>query len=201
MQFDTIYHEHFSYLSLTAAVELFLNNGLEVVKVEELETHGGSLRLFAQLLGGPRNQEESVQRILNVEIEAGIQTENFYRLFFSKCAQIKNSFLDELLKLKKAGYRIAAYGAAAKGNTLLNYAGVKRDLIEFIVDNNPTKQGKFTPGSRIPIVSESWLQLERPDVVIILPWNLEEEITHQLMALNFKESQILSSRNLLTSER
>jgi hypothetical protein len=201
MQFDTIYHEHFSYLSLTAAVELFLNNGLEVVKVEELETHGGSLRLFAQLFGGPRKQEESVQRILNVEIEAGVQTENFYKLFFSKCAQIKNSFLDELLELKKAGCRIAAYGAAAKGNTLLNYAGVKRDLIEFIVDNNPAKQGKFTPGSRIPIVNETWLKLERPDVVIILPWNLEKEITDQLIALDFNESQIISSRCLLFSEK
>ena len=196
MQFDTIYHEHFSYLSLTAAVEIFLKNGLEVVGVEELETHGGSLRLFVQLLGGAKKKDESVNRILDIENEAGIRTESFYQSFFSTCAQMKFHFLDGLLELKKAGLRIAAYGAAAKGNTLLNYAGVRKDLIEFIVDNNPTKQGKFTPGSRIPIVDETWLQVEMPDVVIILPWNLEKEISHQVAALKLVGTRILSSRNL-----
>lgn len=201
MQLDTIYHEHFSYLSLTAAIEIFSNSGLEIIKVEELETHGGSLRLFAQLLGGPKKKDESIERVLTKEFEGGVQTEEFYKSFFSKCARMKNNFLHELLELKNAGYRVAAYGAAAKGNTLLNYAGVRQDLIEFIVDNNPNKQGKFTPGSRIPIVDETWLHAARPDFIIILPWNLVEEISNQLKTLNFDDSQILSSINLFFPKR
>ena len=111
---------------------------------------------------------------------------------------MRYEFLDGLLELKMAGSRIAAYGAAAKGNTLLNYAGVRRDLIEFIVDKNPAKQGKFMPGSRIPIVDESWLQKTNPDVILILPWNLEAEITLQLKAMNLKETRIVTSKDLIT---
>ena len=201
MQLDTIYHEHFSYLSLTAVVDIFLKNGLEVVNVEELETHGGSLRIFAQLIGGARKKEESVKIFLDIETNAGVRNENFYESFFLRCAQMRYEFLDGLLELKMAGSRIAAYGAAAKGNTLLNYAGVRRDLIEFIVDKNPAKQGKFMPGSRIPIVDESWLQKTNPDVILILPWNLEAEITLQLKAMNLKETRIVTSKDLITSER
>jgi SAM-dependent methyltransferase len=200
MQLDTIYHEHFSYLSLTAAVDIFLKNGLEIVKVEELETHGGSLRLFVQLFGGNQKKEESVNRLLDLENNAGVRSEVFYESFFQRCAQMRHEFLDGLLSMKKEGCRIAAYGAAAKGNTLLNYAGVRRDLIEFIVDKNPAKQGKFMPGSRIPIVDESWLQATKPDVVVILPWNLEGEISRQLKAMNLEKTRILTSKDLLISD-
>jgi SAM-dependent methyltransferase len=200
MQLDTIYHEHFSYLSLTAAVDIFLKNGLEIVKVEELETHGGSLRLFVQLFGGNQKKEESVNRLLDLENNAGVRSTVFYESFFQRCAQMRHEFLDGLLSMKKEGCRIAAYGAAAKGNTLLNYAGVRRDLIEFIVDKNPAKQGKFMPGSRIPIVDESWLQATKPDVVVILPWNLEGEITRQLKAMNLEKTRILTSKDLLISD-
>jgi ABC-type hemin transport system substrate-binding protein len=113
---------------------------------------------------------------------------------------MRHEFLDGLLSMKKEGCRIAAYGAAAKGNTLLNYAGVRRDLIEFIVDKNPAKQGKFMPGSRIPIVDESWLQATKPDVVVILPWNLEGEISRQLKAMNLEKTRILTSKDLLISD-
>jgi len=200
MQLDTIYHEHFSYLSLTAAVDIFLKNGLEIVKVEELETHGGSLRLFVQLFGGNQKKEESVNRLLDLENNAGVRSAVFYESFFQRCAQMRHEFLDGLLSMKKEGCRIAAYGAAAKGNTLLNYAGVRRDLIEFIVDKNPAKQGKFMPGSRIPIVDESWLQATKPDVVVILPWNLEGEISRQLKAMNLEKTRILTSKDLLISD-
>ena len=200
MQLDTIYHEHFSYLSLTAAVDIFLKNGLEIVKVEELETHGGSLRLFVQLFGGNQKKEESVNRLLDLENNAGVRSAEFYESFFQRCAQMRHEFLDGLLSMKKEGCRIAAYGAAAKGNTLLNYAGVRRELIEFIVDKNPAKQGKFMPGSRIPIVDESWLQATKPDVVVILPWNLEGEISRQLKAMNLEKTRILTTKDLLTSD-
>jgi SAM-dependent methyltransferase len=200
MQLDTIYHEHFSYLSLTAAVDIFLKNGLEIVKVEELETHGGSLRLFVQLFGGNQKKEESVNRLLDLENNAGVRSAVFYESFFQRCAQMRHEFLDGLLSMKKEGCRIAAYGAAAKGNTLLNYAGVRRDLIEFIVDKNPAKQGKFMPGSRIPIVDEFWLQATKPDVVVILPWNLEGEISRQLKAMNLVKTRILTSKDLLISD-
>lgn len=180
-QFDTIYHEHYSYLSLTTVRRIFEHNGLSVFDVEELPTHGGSLRVFAQR-GDNGIHEVSVRvaELLDREALAGVTTQEFYTGFQAKADQIKDDFLIFLIEAKQAGRKIAAYGAAAKGNTLLNYAGVKRDLVSYVVDRNPVKQGKFLPGSRIPIVAEEYLKSNRPDYIIILPWNLRTEVMDQL---------------------
>lgn len=180
-QFDTIYHEHFSYLSLTALQHIFDRNGLVVFDVEELTTHGGSLRVYAQRSDtGKRAPSERVRQLTEMEIEAGITTRNFYAKFQLKAEQVKNEFLFFLLEAKKSEKTVAAYGAAAKGNTLMNYAGIRPDLIRFVVDLNPVKQGKFMPGSRIPIVGETSLQAAKPDYVVIFPWNLRDEIIEQV---------------------
>ena len=180
-QFDTIYHEHFSYLSLTAVAAIFERNGLIVFDVEELSTHGGSLRVFAQRIGtGIQRATDRVQALLAAEIAAGIKKVDFYANFQAKADQIKNDFLSFLLEVKRSGKVVAAYGAAAKGNTLMNYAGVRPDLISFVVDRNPAKQGKCMPGSRIPIVPEAVLRETRSDYVVILPWNLRNEVVEQL---------------------
>lgn len=181
VQFDTIYHEHYSYLSLTAVKGIFEANGLAVFDVEELTTHGGSLRVFAQLreLGGHLTSRR-VGRVLEQEQEAGLLTVEGYRGFQGKADAIKNDLLRFLLQAKQEGKVVVGYGAAAKGNTLLNYAGVRPDLMRFVVDRNPAKQGQFMPGSRIAILDEASLQDCRPDYVMILPWNLTEEITEQL---------------------
>lgn len=180
-QFDTIYHEHFSYLSLTAVDRIFRSNGLEVFDVEEWPTHGGSLRVFAQRAdSGQRPRLESVDRMLERERSAGMQTPDFYTSVQTRADRVKNDFLGFLLEAKREGRRVAAYGAAAKGNTLLNYAGVRPDLLPCVVDRNPGKQGKFMPGSRIPIVTEASLREQRPDYVVILPWNLTDELIGQL---------------------
>lgn len=180
-QFDTIYHEHYSYLSLHAVSRIFEANGLNVFDCQELPTHGGSLRVFAQRSDiGAHAYSDEVQRILEQESVAGLLEENRYANFQETANRVKNDFLSFLIEAKRQGKRVAAYGAAAKGNTLLNYAGVKSDLIEFVVDRNPNKQGKFLPGSRIPIVAEDQLHKEKPDFVVILPWNLKSEIVQQL---------------------
>lgn len=180
-QFDTIYHEHFSYLSLSAVTRVFSANGLTVFDVEELATHGGSLRVFAQRTGqGVRAITENVEKLLLKEMNAGLQQRDYYHGFQKKTDRVKNDFLAFLLKASNEGNTVAAYGAAAKGNTLLNYAGVRPDFISYVVDRNPSKQNKFMPGSRIPIVDEHYLQQSKPDYVVILPWNLRSEITDQL---------------------
>lgn len=180
-QFDTIYHEHFSYLSLTAVDRIFGSNGLSVFDVEELPTHGGSLRVFAQRReSGRRPRNTRVDELLLRESQAGMQKAEYYTGFSPKAEVAKNDFLTFLLDAKRRGKTVAAYGAAAKGNTLLNFAGVRRDLISFVVDRNPSKQGKYLPGSRIPIQDESALRDARPDYVIVLPWNLKQEIVAQL---------------------
>ena len=181
-QFDTIYHEHYSYLSLTAVKEIFDNANLRVFDVEELSTHGGSLRVYACRKDSLHHNSESkrVKELLAAEQKAGITTESYYYAFQQKVNDLKDDFLTFLISSKKNGRRIAAYGAAAKGNTLLNYAGIRPDLIPFVVDRNPAKQGKFLPGSRIPVVSEDLLHKEKPDYVIVLPWNIKEEIMNQL---------------------
>ncbi len=180
-QFDTIYHEHFSYLSLTAASRIFFANGLTVFDVEEHPTHGGSLRVFAQRSdSGQQKCCVRVDELLQREAQAGMLSAGFYAGFQAKTDQVKNDFLTFLLELRRQGKTVAAYGAAAKGNTLMNYAGIRPDLISFVVDRNPAKQGKYMPGSRIPIVDEQRLQETRPDYVVILPWNLKEEIMEQL---------------------
>ena len=180
-QFDTIYHEHFSYLSLTAVQRIFSVNGLEVFRVDELPTHGGSLRVFAQRsVSGKRPIEVSVARILALESAAGIQKAEYYRNFQARTNRIKYDLTRFLLDAQRDGKTVAAYGAAAKGNTLLNYAGIRADLVSFVVDRNPVKQGKFMPGSRIPIVAEEKLKVAKPNYILILPWNLRAELTQQL---------------------
>jgi SAM-dependent methyltransferase len=180
-QFDTIYHEHFSYLSLTAVERVMEHNGLHVFDVESHSTHGGSLRVFAQLAqSGPYSRSPRVVELLREEAEAGLLSPAGYADFQKRTDQIKNDFLHFLIEAHRAGQRVAAYGAAAKGNTLLNYSGIRADLVSFVADRNPAKQGKFMPGSRIPIVTEEHLQQERPDYVVILPWNLKEEVSQQL---------------------
>ncbi len=180
-QFDTIYHEHFSYLSLTAVNLIFAVNGLSVFDVEEHPTHGGSVRVFAQRSDtGQQTRAARVDELLERESQAGMLTIDYYADFQNKTDQVKNDFLAFLLEAKRQGKTVAAYGAAAKGNTLMNYAGIRPDLIRFAVDRNPAKQNKFMPGNRIPIVDELLLQQEKPDYVVILPWNLKAEVMKQL---------------------
>jgi hypothetical protein len=180
-QFDTIYHEHFSYLSLGTVSRIFATAGLAVFDVEELPTHGGSLRVFAQRADGGRHpRSERVDALLRREADAGMLGAAWYAGFQVRADKVKNDFLAFLLKMKSEGRIVAAYGAAAKGNTLLNYAGARPDLIPFVVDRNPAKQGKYLPGSRIPIVGEERLSETKPGSVIILPWNLGTEIMQQL---------------------
>jgi len=180
-QFDTIYHEHFSYLSFTAVRDIFAKNGLNIFDVEDISTHGGSLRVFAQRSDhGTYKETPAVVDLVNLEFKSGVQSLDFYREFQSRADQTKDQFLQFLLTAKFEGKKVAGYGAAAKGNTLLNYAGVRPDLISFVVDRNPVKQGWFMPGSRIPIVEEDVLTIERPDYVVIFPWNLSAEVKNQL---------------------
>lgn len=179
--FDTIYHEHFSYLSLTTAQCIFKSNGLELFRVEELPTHGGSLRVFAQRSDrGLRAIEPSVGDMLRKEANAGMQNSEYYRDFQVRTDRIKHHLTRFLLNAHLEGKTVVAYGAAAKGNTLINYSGIRPDLLAFVVDRNPAKQGKYMPGSRIPIVDEDHLKQAKPDYVLILPWNLRTEIAEQL---------------------
>jgi len=180
-QFDTIYHEHFSYLSLTAVERIFGANGLAVFDVEEYPTHGGSLRVFAQRSDtAPHPRGAQVDKLLEREAQADMTTAHYYAGFQARTDKIKNDFLTFLLDAKRQGKSVAAYGAAAKGNTLMNYAGIRPDLIPFVVDRNPAKQGKYIPGSRIPIAAEAQLRRSMPDYVVILPWNLKAEVMQQL---------------------
>ena len=180
-QFDTIYHEHFSYLSLVAVMRVFTANGLSVFDVEELPTHGGSLRVFAQRSDGePRPVSERVAALVARELAAGLTSEAGYAGFQAKANRVKDDFVAFLIEAKREGKLVAGYGAAAKGNTLLNYAGIRDDLIPFVVDRNPSKQSKYLPGSRIPIVAEDRLRQAKPEYVVILPWNLRTEVIDQL---------------------
>lgn len=180
-QFDTIYHEHFSYLSLTALETVFAACGLAVFDVEEIQTHGGSLRVFVQrATSGRRAVSDRVATVLGRESAAGLGSAAGYQGFQSRAETVKNDLLLFLIEAKRQGKRVAAYGAAAKGNTLLNFAGIRRDLIPYVVDRNPAKQGKYLPGSRIPVVDEAQLLADRPDYVVILPWNLKFEVMDQL---------------------
>lgn len=180
-QFDTIYHEHFSYLSLTAVDTIFTRNGLQVFDVEELHTHGGSLRVFAQRADtGRRERTAALATLLERERGAGVASAGYYAGFQERANTIKDDLMSFLIQAKRDGKRVGAYGAAAKGNTLLNYAGVRSNLLPWVVDRNPAKQDKYLPGCRIPIVSEAHLKQARPDFVVILPWNLREEVMSQL---------------------
>jgi len=180
-QFDTIYHEHYSYLSLTAVKRIFEHNGLRVFDVEELSTHGGSLRVFAQRKDlGTHGIRQSVKSLLEREVSSGITRSEYYTGFQKKSNKVKNDFLLFLIEANRAGKTVAGYGAAAKGNTLLNYAGIRPDLLSYVVDRNPAKQNKFLPGCRIAIFDEAQLKLSQPDYVVILPWNLKSEVLEQL---------------------
>ena len=180
-QFDTLYHEHYSYLSLTAVQTLCERNGLEVFDVSQLTTHGGSLRVFVQRKDGERRAvQPTVQHQLQAELDAGVKTPEYYATLAPAAERIKHELLRFLLQAKADGKRVVGYGAAAKGNTLLNYAGVKPDLLAWVADANPHKQGKYLPGSRIPIVSPAQIDLEKPDYILVLPWNLLHEVSQQL---------------------
>lgn len=180
-QFDTIYHEHFSYLSLTAVNQIFRKNGLQVFDVQEIGTHGGSLRVFAQRKDQGQHQvSHSVTDLLARELEVGVDSEDYYVSLQQQAYRIKHDLIAFLIEAKRKGKKVIAYGAAAKGNTLLNYAGVRPDLLSVVVDLNPAKQKKHLPGSRIPIMDESIIRQEKPAYVLILPWNLRNEVTEQL---------------------
>lgn len=180
--FDTIYHEHYSYLSLTSVVKLLEFTGLGVFDVELLPTQGGSLRIYAQRLSSSIHEESaSVTRLLQYENDKGMKNKSFYRDFRFRIRSVTNDFLSFLIECQRKDLKVGAYGAAAKGNTLLNYAGIRSDLIPYVVDINPSKQGKYMPGSRIPIVSEDHLKKDKPDIIVILPWNLKEEIMTQII--------------------
>ena len=180
-QFDTIYHEHFSYLSFYTVQRIFKENGLKLYDVEELSTHGGSLRIYATHLENNIVQiHENVDILLEKEKEFGILSPKIYKNFQEKVNQVKYGLLEFLLKAKREDKKVLAYGAAAKGNTLLNYAGIKKDLIEFVVDKSPYKQNKYLPSSHIEIVDESKIRECKPNYILILPWNIKEEIQEQL---------------------
>jgi hypothetical protein len=180
-QFDTIYHEHFSYLSLIAVRTIFRRHRLEIFDVEQIPTHGGSLRIYAKHSNDTSHPEmTSVDNLVKLEKEKGMDQLSYYTGFQQKMNKVKNDFLSFLLQANKDGKSVAAYGAAAKGNTLLNYCGIKTDLISFVVDANPHKQNKFLPGSHIPVVQEKMLREQKPDYVAIFPWNIRAEITEQL---------------------
>ncbi len=181
-QFDTIYHEHFSYLSFTTVKKIFEAHALEMFDVQEVPTHGGSLRIFAKHKKDTSKPiSPNVQALLAKEEAAGITTAAFYENFQERADAIKYGLLNFLLEQKQTGRKVIAYGAAAKGNTLLNYAGIKgTDLISFVVDAAPSKQGKYLPGSHIPVCNESKIREYQPDFILILPWNLKEEVMAQL---------------------
>lgn len=182
-QFDTVYHEHFSYLSLCTAARIFATAGLRVFDVEELPTHGGSLRLYGCHDNDDRPTSTAVPAMLAEEKQCGLQTLEVYRAFQARADVIKDDLLRFLLERKSEGQSVAAYGAAAKGNTLLNYAGVKPDLLPLVCDAAAAKQGKFMPGSHIPILPPGALTERPPDYLLILPWNIAEEIRTQQAAL------------------
>ncbi|SIR83369.1 Methyltransferase domain-containing protein [Aquipseudomonas alcaligenes] len=179
-QFDTLYHEHYSYLSLTAVQALCARNGLALFDVEELPTHGGSLRVFVQRAAGVRQVSAAVGELLAREEDCGVKTEAYYASLAPAAERIKHELLRFLLQAKAEGKHVVGYGAAAKGNTLLNYAGVRGDLLAWVADANPHKQGKYLPGSRIPIVEPARIAAKRPDYVLLLPWNLRDEVAQQL---------------------
>jgi 2-polyprenyl-3-methyl-5-hydroxy-6-metoxy-1,4-benzoquinol methylase len=180
-QFDTIYHEHFSYLSLYAVKQIFEACGLKIFDVTELPTHGGSLRIFAcHANDESKSVSKNVEELMQREIQTGINTLEYYKRFQENAFNIKLNLLNFLISKKREGMKVAAYGAAAKGNTLLNYCGLKNDLIDFVVDANPHKQNKFLPGSHIPVVSEKSIKEVKPDFILIFPWNIKSEVTKQL---------------------
>jgi SAM-dependent methyltransferase len=180
-QFDTIYHEHFSYFSFRTAEKVFAAHGLVLFDVKEIPTHGGSLRIFGRHVeDGSKGITDSVSRLKEGEAAFGLDNLERYTSFDENVKETKRKLLEFLIRAKRDGKRIAGYGAPGKGNTLLNYCGIRTDFIDFTVDRNPYKQGKFLPGTHIPIYSPEKIRQERPDYVLIMPWNFREEIMQQL---------------------
>lgn len=180
-QFDTIYHEHFSYLSFGTVQKIFASQGLELFDVEEIPTHGGSLRIYAKHVEDKsKTVTDNVGNLLKKEADKGMNNIAFYNGFQAKAMKVKLDLTEFLIGAKRNNKKVAAYGAAAKGNTLLNYCGIKNDLIDYVADANPHKQNKWLPASHIPVVNEAHLKNDKPDYVIILPWNLKDEVMAQL---------------------
>jgi hypothetical protein len=180
LQYDTIYHEHFSYFSLSTLSEILRAHGLEVVDVEELWTHGGSLRVYAQRAEGAQQRSAAVDRLLERERDEGLLSTERYLAFAAEVEESKRSLLELLIRLRRDANQVVGYGAPGKGNTLLNYCGIRTDFIAYTVDRNPYKHGRFTPGTHIPIHPVERIAETRPDVVVVLPWNLIDEIAAQL---------------------
>ena len=175
-QFDTVYHEHYSYLSLYTVQQIFSAAGLKVYDVEQLPTHGGSLRVYGCHADAGKTVGEAVEAVLKAEAVAGLRDLAFYMAVQNHGDRVKNGLLDSLWQQQRAGTSVAAYGAAAKGNTLLNYAGVKPDLLSFVCDAAAAKQDKYMPGSHIPILTPDAIAEKQPDFVVILPWNIADEV-------------------------
>ena len=180
VQYDTIYHEHFSYFSLFSVLDLFGSRGLTIVDVEELPSHGGSLRIHAARSSESPRVSPSVAELLDREDTDGLHGDARYQRFSEDVEESKRRLLELLIDLRSSGKRVVGYGAPGKGNTLLNYCGVRTDLIDYLVDRNPYKHGKFTPGTQIPIFPTERIEETRPDAILILPWNLAREISAQL---------------------
>jgi hypothetical protein len=180
-QFDTIYHEHFSYFSLMTVEKIFAAHGITLFDVDELETHGGSLRIYGRHAENPEHEISDKYRALKEkELEAGYHKMDAYADFASKTVDIKQKLLQILIELKQNGKTIVGYGAPGKGNTLLNYCGIRTDFLDYTVDRNPYKHGRYTPGTHIQIFPPDRIQIDRPDFVLILPWNLKSEIVKQI---------------------
>lgn len=182
-QFDTVYHEHYSYLSLTSVSEIFKKYKLRIFDVEELDTHGGSLRIYGCREEGRFEQVDMVKNLLDEEIKFGLQEEKVYKEFQNRAEKIKDEFLSFLIEKKMEGKKVCGYGAAAKGVTLMNFAGIRRDLLPCIFDAAKSKQNKYIPGAMIPILPPDELQSYQPDYIIIFPWNISEEIVQQLSTI------------------
>jgi hypothetical protein len=184
VEFDTIYHEHYSYFSLYAIEQVFARQGLRIHDVEELPTHGGSLRIFASHADADdRGESEGLRNVRDQEAAAGLSDLDTYLRFAGRVEGCRRSLLEFLAQAKREGKIVAAYGAAAKGNTLLNFCGVTRTEVSMVGDRNPHKQSKLLPGTHIPVVSPEQLLQAKPDYVLVLPWNLKDEIEHQLAAI------------------
>lgn len=179
-QFDTVYHEHFSYLSLYSVSRIFSRAGLRICDVEEIPTHGGSLRIYGCHAGDARENSPAVEALLAEEARRGMRSLEIYRQFQPYAEKVKDDLLLFLIEQKRAGKKVAAYGAAAKGCTLLNFAGVRPDLLPYVCDAAPSKQGKYLPGSHVPILHPDAMSESKPDVVLILPWNIRTEVMQQM---------------------
>ena len=193
IQFDTIYHEHYSYLSLETVISIFSKAGLKVVDVEKLSTHGGSLRVFGCHSDDSRDSSSAVFEILRTEASMGLKKLATYQAFQKQADQIRNDFLEFLVEKKKEGSSVVGYGAAAKGNTLINYSGVTVDLLPFICDAALSKQGMYMPGSHIPIKPPSVLSEKKPDYVVIFPWNLADEIKNDINTFLEKPTKFVTA--------